>query len=168
MRLVKLASNKKGETIIEVMIALTILGLVLGFSFVSASRSLRASQDAQERTVASQHAMSLLEAIKFYAVKAEGDPALAAFIFPSTDRSICLSTALDDINDTDLSKKVSAHPNDMCSRGLYSTRVDVHPITGSVPQTYEYAATVNWESLAVGSNSTAIMRYKWVRIPITP
>jgi prepilin-type N-terminal cleavage/methylation domain-containing protein len=41
-----------GDTIIEVMLAMSIIGIVLGAAFGIANRSVSVGQDAQERTEA--------------------------------------------------------------------------------------------------------------------
>lgn len=163
--MLKLHKSTGGETVIEVMIALTIMGLVLGFSAASASRSLRASQDAQERTVAAGAAASLLEIIKTYATRAETNPSLQPLLFPANDQTICLSTDLDDINNTVVPV---LSPDPICESGIYTRRVIVHPVAGSAPPAFEYTAEVSWDSAINGSRNRAVLIYKWVRVPLTP
>ncbi len=56
--------NQKGDTIIEVLLAMSIIGLVLGASFGIANRSVQIGQSAQERTEALKIAESQLEIFK--------------------------------------------------------------------------------------------------------
>ncbi len=56
-----------GDTIVEVLIALTIISLVLGGAYVSASRSLNNGRQAQERGEALKLVQSQIERLKFIA-----------------------------------------------------------------------------------------------------
>lgn len=157
--------NQAGETIIEVMIALSILGLVLGISYASASRSLNGSQDAQERTVASQIAQSMLEVVKAYALEAEFNTPLENIIFPPGASSFCVSTNLADVSAFTL--PVTPPTDVACTQGIYRGLVEVQPVASAVSQAYEYKATVTWERLGSDDTNTVEMRYKWVRVPVS-
>src|SRR3989344_3190782 len=56
--------GKRGDTIVEVLIALAVLGLVLAGAYVSSNRSLGDSRDAQERGEALKIIESQAEQIK--------------------------------------------------------------------------------------------------------
>ncbi len=56
--------SQRGDTIIEVMFAMAIIGIVLAASYAAASKNLQTSQLAKERTVASTVAESQLEQLK--------------------------------------------------------------------------------------------------------
>lgn len=58
-------SKQRGDTIIEVLIAVAVLGAILGGSFAVASRSLNVSQQAQERSEATKVIESQLELLRF-------------------------------------------------------------------------------------------------------
>jgi prepilin-type N-terminal cleavage/methylation domain-containing protein len=55
---------QKGDTMIEVMIALAIIGSVIAMSYATASRALRVGQEAQERTEAVKLVESQIETLK--------------------------------------------------------------------------------------------------------
>ncbi len=55
---------KRGDTIIEVLLAMSVIGIVLGAAFGIANRSIAMGQDAQERTEALKIAESQLELFK--------------------------------------------------------------------------------------------------------
>ncbi len=65
---VKLAkiNSQKGDTIIEVLIAMTIAASVLAITYSTMNRNLIISQESQERTQASKIAQGQLEALKGY------------------------------------------------------------------------------------------------------
>ncbi len=58
---------QRGDTLVEVMIAMAVITSVLGAAFVSANRSLQASRAAQERGEATRVAESEAEQIKVLA-----------------------------------------------------------------------------------------------------
>ncbi len=53
-----------GDTIVEVMIALAILGLAIGISYATANRSLLAAREAQENTIATGLVESQIEILR--------------------------------------------------------------------------------------------------------
>jgi type II secretory pathway pseudopilin PulG len=63
--------NKSGDTIVEVLIALAILGLVIGAAYATASRSLKRAQQAQERTQATKLAEGQIDSIKYLSEAAD-------------------------------------------------------------------------------------------------
>lgn len=69
-----------GDTIVEVLIALTVISLVLGGAYVSANRSLNNSRQAQERGEALKIVQSQVERLKFVASGSDD----TIFIIPNT------------------------------------------------------------------------------------
>ena len=57
-------NKQRGDTIIEVLLAMAVLGMVLGTSFGIVNRSLATGRDAQERSEATKLAESQLEKLK--------------------------------------------------------------------------------------------------------
>jgi prepilin-type N-terminal cleavage/methylation domain-containing protein len=66
--------RERGDTIVEVLIAIAVISLVLGGAYVTTNRSLQATRAAQERSIALKLAESQLERIKGLA--ASDPPAL--------------------------------------------------------------------------------------------
>lgn len=160
--MLSISSDKRGETIIEVLITLAILAVVLGVSYATAARALKGSQTAQERTEAQYIAVTLLETIKIHAQRNN------AQVFPATEQHLCFSTTIADI--TAQTPPVTYDPaNPQCLQGMYRKQVRITPLplTPQGLEQYEYAAIVDWDSLATGTNQS-IMRYKFVRVPVTP
>jgi prepilin-type N-terminal cleavage/methylation domain-containing protein len=58
---------ERGDTLVEVMIAIAIVASVLGASYATAARSLRAGRQSQERSEALRYVESQIERIKFVA-----------------------------------------------------------------------------------------------------
>jgi type II secretory pathway pseudopilin PulG len=77
--------TQSGDTIVEVMLALIVVGLAIGLSYGVANRSLRANQQAQERTEATKQIEGQVERLKKRAVT----DAAGTGIFNTT--SFCLA-----------------------------------------------------------------------------
>jgi prepilin-type N-terminal cleavage/methylation domain-containing protein len=60
-----LRRSQAGDTLVEVMIALAIIGAVLGAAYATATRSLRVGRQAQERTEALKLVEGQLERLKY-------------------------------------------------------------------------------------------------------
>ena len=62
-----LKNNVAGDTIVEVMLALAILGLVLGGAYIVTNQSTLNERRAQERNIALQLAQGQIESMKQFA-----------------------------------------------------------------------------------------------------
>jgi prepilin-type N-terminal cleavage/methylation domain-containing protein len=60
----KRMKNQRGDTIVEVLIALSIISLVLAASYAITNRNVRASQDTQEHTQAQQVVQQQIERLR--------------------------------------------------------------------------------------------------------
>lgn len=58
------ASRERGDTLVEVLIAIAVVSLILGGAYVTTNRSLQATRSAQERGVALKLAESQIERLK--------------------------------------------------------------------------------------------------------
>src|SRR6056297_1097853 len=83
MRLQKL---QRGDTIIEVMLAMSVIALVLGSSYAIANRSTRIGREAQERTEALKEVETQVERLKTVA-SLNGNPLVD---FP-TEGAFCIA-----------------------------------------------------------------------------
>jgi prepilin-type N-terminal cleavage/methylation domain-containing protein len=180
--MLRLIRNQSGETIVEVLIALSILGLVLGAGYASASDSIRTAQDTQERIEASQFARGMVESIKYIA----NQPSYQGenLLFPpgpagtsGGQRDFCITEGnLGDPSST-LDNKPATPANPAAAPGCYKgpdnryySWVDVQRTegTGSLasstgPSRYTYVATVQWEGIS-GNENQLVYRYKWTVI----
>lgn len=62
--LTRLKQNSRGDTIVEVMIVLAVLGLAIGISYATANRSLLNARQAQENSQATALVQSQVEALR--------------------------------------------------------------------------------------------------------
>jgi type II secretory pathway pseudopilin PulG len=63
----RLSLNSVGDTIVEVMVVLAVLGLAVGISFATANRSLLATRAAQENSQATSYLQSQIEELRYLA-----------------------------------------------------------------------------------------------------
>ncbi len=177
--MLRLTKNQSGETIVEVLISLSILGLVLGAGYASASDSIQTAQDTQERIEASQLARGMIESIKYMASRSEYDNNNLLFPHgpagtPAGQRDICVMEG--DLNNpsSTLDNKPAAPANPAAAPGCYKgpdnryyswvsvqrTEGSGPPMNLSAPSSYNYVATVQWEGIS-GNENELVYRYKW-------
>ena len=83
-----------GETIVEVLIVVMVLGSALTSAFVVTRKATSSDQTAQERTEASEYAQGQIERLRLYLSSASATPLPATFCF-NDDASSALSSASD-------------------------------------------------------------------------
>lgn len=66
--------NQAGDTIVEVLLAVVVVGLAVGLGYGVASRSLKSNQQAQERVEALKQVESQVERLKKLALDGTGGP----------------------------------------------------------------------------------------------
>ena len=88
MRLMK----QRGDTLVEVLLAMSVIGLILGSSYAIANRSLATGRNAQEQTEAVKLAESQLEFLKAYIDEdPSGVPAYSGFAgFRDASTAFCV------------------------------------------------------------------------------
>lgn len=82
------AANQRGDTIVEVLIAIAVISLVLGGAYVTTNRSLQATRAAQERVNALKLAESQIEQIKAMAANSP-----SVLFGSATASAFCISKA---------------------------------------------------------------------------
>ncbi len=86
LRLRKLTAG--GDTIVEVMIVLAVLGMAIGISYATANRSLLNARQAQENSEATQIAQSQVEALRAFS---GNDPTSPNYIYLNS--LFCINTS---------------------------------------------------------------------------
>jgi type II secretory pathway pseudopilin PulG len=147
--------NKNGDTIVEVLIALAILGLVIGSAYSIASRSLKSAQQAQERTQATKLAEGQIDSIKYLSESANvADDVLFASATAATEGSKkCIvkpdgQTVIQVLNDD----------GENCKYGTFFKRLlwydDVRRL---------FTIRVEWDSVVSGVSQDVTMQYRVVQ-----
>jgi len=118
--------GETGDTIIEVLIVLAVLGLAIGISYATANRSLLDVRGAQESAQATSYLQTQIEAFRFWA------PSLTLGSLPST---FCIDTTANDSSTAILSgSSCNNYQN-----SIYTIQIsNPNPI---IPNEYEFHAT---------------------------
>ena len=163
MRAVNKRTNQKGDTIVEVMLAIAVVGMVLGASYSIANRALQTGRFAQEQTEALKVAESELELLKYKASQFKSGDSTTGTIFeePSGSNPIRAFCIVDDATLTvqattltpDIATGQTLVQNSCGSNGLYTT------FTTYKPSENLFVVYVYWESPLV-SNAKVEVAYK--------
>ena len=103
--------TRRGDTIIEVMLAMAIIGLILAAAYSTASRNLRTSRFTQERTEALKIAEGQIELMKSLS-GANRDQ-----LYPPATGDFCM-------NPSSTAPVRPAAGNAACQQGLYAITVE--------------------------------------------
>jgi prepilin-type N-terminal cleavage/methylation domain-containing protein len=150
--------NQKGDTIVEVLMALVIIGLAIGIAYGISTRSLKAARQAQERTEAVKIAEGQIERIKG---SLNGNNAADITRILDSNSVFCMNSANNAIGfpgpyGTNIpalgSDAFSSYPAD-CVQGLYKVIVDEEAAD-------QYAVVIRWESLGVGNREEVKIKYR--------
>ncbi len=145
----KASLNQRGDTLVEVMIVITVLSVVVVAAFSVANHAVAASRDAKEHTEALKLAETQLELLKSYAQIAGNNVTSNGF------SSFCIDMSTTPPSPGSLA--VDAATNPKCknidstgtSTGLYSVKIVA---TGSPYPVYK--VTVNWDQATTSSLKT--------------
>ncbi len=164
IKLFKSRSTQAGDTLIEVMIALAIIGLVIAVSYSTANRALQVGRRAQERTEALKEAESQIETLKAIGSLTGTNDIFSTVPGGPTDPSFCVSS-------TGLFEQNTINP-DVLSAG---TNLDVAPsgvpsgsttynssCTGGIDGRYKKSITRVDDTIT--GQSTFTVRVRWDRI----
>lgn len=139
---------QRGDTIIEVLLSMSIIGMVLGSAFGIANRSVRLGEDAQERTEALKIAESQLEIFKtYYNSSNPSDSAIKTAIRAKTESMpFCI-----DNNEVILSTEDKCkNKNGSGGEGLYSISI-IPPGLPPTDNTGAFEIKVTWIRLGATS-----------------
>lgn len=139
----KIINNKRGDTIVEVLIAILVVGTILGGAYVAANRYFKNVRQAQEYTTAIKIAEGQIEQIKSLAAKSDTRPFSQPYPF-------CL------LNGFFQDANIAA--NCKTSGGVpYKIRINR---SGDNNQGYTFVINVSWSNINGGSDSQAAIRYR--------
>lgn len=145
----KLFKNRRGDTIVEVTLALTVLALVLGTSSVLANRNTKTLQNAQEKNVAVRYAQQQIEFLK---TKAVGD--MAVFTPYVGGAKFCMTNADSaPVALTDTSCRVEN------GGAKYVQTITLESVAGETG-VYNAKANVEWETLTSWMDSSGNIQNK--------
>ncbi len=161
-----LNKQQKGDTIVEVLIALAIIGAVIAGAYATATRSIRLTQQSQERTRATKLAEQQLEAIR--SIASSGD-ANSQIIYGSSD-GFCVANpdagSSDTVAQFDASATIPQNEQDaILTSGdpdgnypaacLYDDFYHVHVAKSDTVD--RFTVTVRWERLGGGIDQIRVV-----------
>jgi len=152
-RLTSYRSNERGDTIIEVMLAIAVVGMVLAAAYNIANRALMTGRYAQEQTEALKVAESQVEKLKYKASLFKQGDSIGGTIFDTAagTTSFCIA---DDSNLSKVTVAASNYATDCALRsGLYTPKADYDAANNL------FTVTVSWESPLV-TNAKVEVAYK--------
>jgi type II secretory pathway pseudopilin PulG len=163
-----LRNNVRGDTIVEVLIAVAIVSLVLVSAYAISSRSTRTVQDTQEHQQALSIADSQVEFLRRHAgldVPTVADPTAGTFncfnsggdiaqALPGTTADDCSFTSA---GNSDCTVNNSGFCYDVRIIQTNSTEDPAHAIS---PISVTYKIDVTWDSLTGGSKSNVELYYR--------
>lgn len=137
--------NQVGDTIVEVMVALLVLGLSLAGAYSIASKSLKASRQAQEHGEALKLAESQLEVLK----------AQASGITPSAIFTIAAPFCIAGNTPVDAASPQCKFSN------LYDVSIARTDLGDS--NRYQFDVSITWPSAGESVNDTLSLHYRLIK-----
>jgi len=159
--------NQAGDTIVEVMVVLAILGLAIGISYATANQSLLNTRQAQENSQASEYVQSQVEALRYLAPNSKTNPNDNIFLPPTP----APPNSLYCIHDASAGSPLAIYPTaDSCSFGPIPYTVLIYncdqvttspcdsPNIAANSDTFVVQAT--WPDVSGQGNDTVTMVYR--------
>jgi len=168
--------RQQGDTIVEVMIVLAVLGLALGISYATANRSLMLARQAQENSEATNIVASQIEALRFLAPQVSTGPVGSGVnIFYNTDDLNPLFCVKAD--NASLGHLTGTNPNDYsaypvdCQQSRYYIAVAYCDGRGSQPMSMcgsgpsrldndTFTVQVTWDNVQSQGQDTVTQNYR--------
>ncbi len=160
--------NQKGDTIVEVLIAMAVASLVLGSAYAVANHSMKNSRQAQEHSEALQIAQKQLEAI----VSAVTDDAKVHDLEDSTIKYKCLSDVDESVVKQPSLQTVGSDPSNYAAAcrdlgvgsGGYRTAVEYVVPAAQIPKIDPYYRVyVTWPSITGNGDDQVSLSYRALR-----
>lgn len=148
--MLRLRMNQRGDTIIEVLIAVTVVGLAIGMAYGISTRSLKSAQQSQERLVALKLAEGQIEQLKAlsYLSNNRGIFNPGVFCINASARVNNPASSIVSLNDDDLTQ----YSDDCIKNNLYHIAVS--------PNGNEFTIAVRWISLGSLGKEEVITKYR--------
>jgi prepilin-type N-terminal cleavage/methylation domain-containing protein len=147
-------TGSRGDTIVEVMVVLAVLGLAIGISYATANRSLLDARQAQENAQATELAQSQIESLRT--------------LTPAADTAIPTK----DIFQTGLLYCINGNYNvatgNSCNQGSIPYNMAVTYVAASPPAPLPggtFTITVTWPDVEGQGNDTVTLVYRLYQSP---
>jgi prepilin-type N-terminal cleavage/methylation domain-containing protein len=144
---IRLRNSERGDTLVEVLIAIAVISLILGGAFVMTNRSLQGTRDAQERVNATKLVEAQVERIKNIA-STDSDTIFGA----GTPGSFCINN----------SGTVVASTNAACAVDISNQPTSAEPVYRlSVTRSGNtFTVTNTWNKVRGSGQNNLVMKYR--------
>jgi prepilin-type N-terminal cleavage/methylation domain-containing protein len=154
------ARRQAGDTIVEVMVVLAVLGLAISISYTTANRSLLDARQAQENAQASELLQSQVENLRALAVNGPSDPNYI-FITTPPGQLFCIKA------DNTVGLTTKATPQAYCQyENLYDITISytANPSNpaGVIGGTFNLVAT--WPDVQGEGSDTVTLSYRYYQL----
>ncbi len=141
-------NRQRGDTLVEVLIAIAVVSLILGGAYVTTNRSLQATRAAQERAIALKLAESQIERLKGQM----SVPSSAAAVMGMTG-DFCISY---------VTTGPVTLPNNACDLSTDGTYTGAEPIFHiSIKRTnFDFVLTETWYNVGGKNTDKLQLRYR--------
>lgn len=139
----RLDKNQRGDTIIEVLIVLAVLGLAIGITYATANRSILNARQAQESSKATVLLQSQIEALRNLAPLGTTVP--AKNIFQLDGQAYCIDSSTNVVAST-------GNPNPCLLDGRYTVSI--------LHTSNSFVLTAKWDDVMGQGINTATMTYR--------
>lgn len=141
--------NQRGDTIVEVLLAMTVLALVVGTAYSISSRALTQSQRAQERMQAVKYAEGQIERLKYLA-SSENQQTYNQLVLDLSTKYECIK------DDNTLAELKPVEPLNGCIKdGLYQLAFRNYD---SATKTFEFK--VEWDAFRSDGKDNVTYYYR--------
>jgi len=141
--------DNRGDTIIEVMIVLAVLGLALSIAYATANKSLINTRQAQEYAEASAQVQSQIEQLR--ANSAIIDTSNPQYIYRASPTVFCINS------DGNVITYPAGNVSDACTQGkndLYALMINYDDTTDT------FTVTATWDDVTGDDTNTLAMSYR--------
>jgi type II secretory pathway pseudopilin PulG len=169
--------NNRGDTIVEVLIALAIIGAVIGTTYAIASVSLRQGRQAQERTEALKVAESQIELLKEFGKTKTNLSVMYNINYrkatPSFVNSFCLTSSVTGIATHDqptvpddiftVADPIATPYTPLCKQGqggrynVSVQRIDEKQFSGELTEYSTFDVRIRWDRLGGGRDEVKVL-----------
>lgn len=160
----KLAGFRRGDTIVEVLIAIAVASSVLAVMYSIMNRNILELRNNQERTEATKLAQGQIESIKSLMRTAAGRDTLGnltgGFCLNASNQPVSLDGGAPHTNIEDDGDFAGYHPGQPAASSCFMNGIYNVGIRRDITDGVSYTVFVRWGSIATSATNQAIIVYR--------